>query len=1260
MPKKIAKNTFYKGMYMDADVSIHPKDAYLYAEELRLVVNEDGTAGSLQNVKGTSVMNIGTTDPIVLIIEAGKDLIVFTKYYKTEVLQHNNIYRVVLDGETVTSSTLIYSDAGKADEDKLNIETTYTVKGVYRKESDDVEKIYWVDGNNYLRYANIAVNLTTDGLPKSGSNDYVSAKTFGTVASVSFTEPELLSSGGGGLNVGMVQYSYQLYNKNGAESSFSPATGLYHLSSSSDSTTNSYNYKGNAVGEESGKSLTFEIALSEYEYTHARIVSIHHEYYSQVPTINIIAEKAIPENGTLVFTDSGSGYIGSYTVEEFTTLAGLYKATDIASSKNFLFLSNITENYFDIGDYDARTYRFNKGTTKKSRNVESNGDVYFVYTDGSWDKVTSTGTPISTGSDWLDIPEDADLDNPYNDTLWDGTRSDTVDTYLGNFKYNISGSEGGSGPNINYTFTYSTFRLDDNALIYRIGTSSKAKDLLGDDTVGFAGYASPYNTANARSYQRDEVYRFGIIFYDKYGRESVVKWIGDIRMPSINSFAFAYKSGGVVYGRHVYPMFQVNNYPEGAVACKIVRVERGENDRTVVTSGMIRPTIYHAEQTCDRPFHPKWITSVTQKEDLQELITPEISFYKSFSIKNDDYLEIHDLENTSISMYDPEHHVVPTLPTEDVSIKYKNVDARTPYTTTSIYGGEVVGLMEDGESTVINSVEFQGFFKDLTGTDEEGYKGTSLIFSGTNNGGWTYSLLTLWAKYAMYRRHIHSSQYNGWSYSAKANSEYISASQIYDIPESGSLNVRAAQGDIFINMFEHTALYYSRDEESVFLNYIFPVESTINLTLRYDDSFTKVYTPLSEAYQSIKEDGDIDSDLSALYLYNTVYSQENNIKKYFPQPEGEEPVSSKKFPSRVIVSEKKFNGEETDSWLKFLTNNFIDVDAVYGEVNNIMDYNNNLLFWQDRAIGSIAVDPRSLITDSSSVGLVLGTGAVLSRFDYISTLTGNTNPFGIVKTPYGIYWYDSIRNIISKYNSKEIVRLSKVRGVQSFLNKNMFENAVASYMPKYDEILLTLTNGTGSDRTIVFNEMVDYFTGFYNMIPSRSALSNNNLITIGSDSLLYMHDTSTSEYGIYYDDSTPNESYVRILVNDDPDVVKVFDAINFPLYVRDSSDVLKYSDTFDTIKCYNSYQNTDEIALIKDTNISRDKGMWSIEIPRNVVSVSPTLDPDIHDPANLDSTRLYKERLRDLYMLVELKYNNTDNYKINFPYMHTKYRLNYR
>ena len=56
------------------------------------------------------------------------------------------------------------------------------------------------------------------------------------------------------------------------------------------------------------------------------------------------------------------------------------------------------------------------------------------------------------------------------------------------------------------------------------------------------------------------------------------------------------------------------------------------------------------------------------------------------------------------------------------------------------------------------------------------------------------------------------------------------------------------------------------------------------------------------------------------------------------------------------------------------------------------------------------MNTRSLIEDNNPGGLVLGTGTVLDRYDYLSETVGNQNQFGIAISRTSIYWVDNNKN----------------------------------------------------------------------------------------------------------------------------------------------------------------------------------------------------------------------------------------------------------
>ena len=50
-------NTFLKGMDLDSDVTLVSKDSYIYAENVRIIVDNSSNTGSLHAVEGLKLLN---------------------------------------------------------------------------------------------------------------------------------------------------------------------------------------------------------------------------------------------------------------------------------------------------------------------------------------------------------------------------------------------------------------------------------------------------------------------------------------------------------------------------------------------------------------------------------------------------------------------------------------------------------------------------------------------------------------------------------------------------------------------------------------------------------------------------------------------------------------------------------------------------------------------------------------------------------------------------------------------------------------------------------------------------------------------------------------------------------------------------------------------------------------------------------------------------------------------------------------------------
>lgn len=278
---------------------------------------------------------------------------------------------------------------------------------------------------------------------------------------------------------------------------------------------------------------------------------------------------------------------------------------------NRLFASNLQEITWDVA-YDARAYRCNKnGTIQLNSSITENSLTL------TFDQL------LGQGNDFI-IPEEHDCINPMNSQIV--YPNNETEEYA--YGYDDSRTvRGGKGVNISYRFVTTDLIESDNTpsvdeegnklLAYNMELSaSKRVDATiklkcpengqtvyiynNDNTSRIRNYSDPFYVSNFLGYQRDEVYRFGIVFYNQKNIPSPVHWIGDIRFPSgdiegYEPFTFADTVDGTGnYELISHPLgivFYVQNLPTDVVAYEIVRCDRTLADRTVVTQGLLNKTV---------------------------------------------------------------------------------------------------------------------------------------------------------------------------------------------------------------------------------------------------------------------------------------------------------------------------------------------------------------------------------------------------------------------------------------------------------------------------------------------------------------------------------------------------------------------------------------------------------------------------------------------------------------------------------------------
>ncbi len=1209
---------------------------------------------------------------------------------------------------SLSTITLIYS-ANLAFTTYYHIPQTAVVT---RYENSLIQRIYWTDNYNRLRQLNVA-DIQAFALDVS---------LLELIPAIDFDIPILSEIHEGGvatIKVGSYQLAYRFKNTTGSVTNFSPLSNIVSIVNHGESvgvlsnTTNEFRaYTGDAFSTTTTKVVSWTINNIDIDFDRIEFIVLIRELYNDVPAIYSFHEEATGGRESISVQLDGdilaSTDTTTLTLSEFLLLSGYFTHGKTLSTKDNRFIAgNIRTASADIA-FDARAYRWN--ATPQLDLIENS--------------VTNTYTLATLNT----IGDESDAINPGN-----------------TFKYKSDGSTlGGEGLNISYEFisvaiksdvannVSNNFDFSNTNLTSLNGFRSTIHDIVPSDTlldlnvfssdknnndvlqeyslalpqINYEDMKYPQHNANYWGYQQNETYRVSIQFYNKAKNPYFVKWIGDIKFPDINDNVLPantiYENGVPTSQTKFVKSFVTIqsdvNWPGKTIAWitqlglklsinipanlteiisgySIVRVKREESDKTVIAEGIITsvadvrtagnywtpdPTGGHfldsasyilpEARTCffNTPNH--LISGVTEPR-ATDTLTVRRAFQSAAN-----------LNTTDLASGNPDLYYIYRL--------YNDIAT----TSQSFTIGQVLNLSIGQDSTSLNgfpvnnndnlnvSLGNQCYYFDLTGV--------ALL----NYGAIDRKL------YATVDR-VLTNQYGGNTYGDRAANEYILCSHFRSVKNSST-----TYSDSPIIFGGDTINYHIDMQRSIkdwpgasspkhSTTFIFPAGSCANVGFRYGTFVNyNLLTDTATAGQA---------SFTETYDYNRVYSNQNDIVKFFPKPEPF--ISNNEFPNRFRISEIKINGELSDSWSSFKENNYWDVEGTYGEINSSLIMNDKLYFWQDRAFGIMQVNPQTLVQSTDGVALQTGTGLPLQRHDYISTVIGTKHQSSTISSSSKLYWYDTNTRKIYTFNSDGINPFSDVKGMYSYLHNNLsgeinnidkplyidaakgVNGIAATYDFKRHKAIFTFHSGinTGRDEytqtsfTLAINELNDTFLGFYSFIPRMyindfKYIISNDILTNVTLKNLYIHDIGV--YGNYY--GIRHDSYIKFIVNEAPQFTKVFDNLVYDSQSKNGV-VNNNDDTWNSIRITNDYQNTDVIPLIYNTNIKRKERSWQLAIPRNRVLYTASNSPDIYTDLSL-TAKPFAERIRDKYIAIELTYDNNNDYQLLTNNIKTIFRTSSR
>ncbi len=1196
-----------------------------------------------------------------------------------------------------------------------------------RYETNLIQRLYWTDNNNVPRKFNVVD-------PQGFAVDLTQLE---WSPNILFNVPILqeIIQAGGAVKTGVWQFAYALSSSGGSQTGYSIPSNEVNIINVSEG-IQFEDYFPNGINTVSSKQIKYKINNIDIAYDRIKVVSIYKQSASGTPEINIILDEPINGND-FTFTYTGTETTIPITVEEFQAANVVFrKVGTLASKANRLVVANITTSNFDL-DFDARAYRFDRTGTAEV--VDASG----------LNPIPVDPTSVATYPNQWDIPEKHDACNPSDDP-----------TDIDGFFYQSNGlTIGGEGPNVKYRFVTPSDPIDnllailgdthDPASVLGGGVAVPAMFGIGSDSFLFdlnttfeqyahintyRDYHSPYISSAMKQYLRDEIYRFGIIFFSKKGEASFVKWIGDIRIP--HTFMYDALSGSRdpnAAEDNYFPVADGSNnstifHPMGVKftvdtstvqdlisGFSIVRVKREKEDRTIMDQGMLFPAFLNAaNEITTLPDDTSWnleadptaTGSVTVSNEACSFNSPAILFSKEqpgnttgdiievttlveLTVNNNlaDTLYVDQGAYKKLNKYNFVEALPPTIERYPVAKAYLAVSAEevgnsnkdyssdigTPVRTRNRSSGNNNGYTSIGGRTTLLKITTG----QLTGV---GLDINSLADTVVEPAG----IVPLVAYIANFKR-LRPLQYGGKTYSQRSTNEYMLTGHFQPLitGQTTYTDMVVYGGDTYLCMFDNVKQFPIRNgessianvdqyDESFFVGKVFPVESTVNINLRRGLQATRAQIFNKEAITSVNYPAPTniitDEFFDCIDLYS---SSENDILKFHPRPDPF--VTIEEFDNRIHASQAKINGELTDSWSIFKVNDLVDVEGIYGPITGLFILKDKLIFTQNRAFGTAAINERIMLEDTNSNTIGVGTGAVLDRYDYYSTTTGCKAIFGVTITEQGMYWIDVLSKKVFRWTGGdkggELQPLSDARDMSSFFSNNIIGDGITNDNPfrgkgissvfdhEFGEVIWSYKD-SAKTFTIVFNESktIQAFTGLYTYSSPMFCNDKYNVFAVDPSNLNAIYLQNTGSYCVFFDQLTPAPSSLRYVVNPHPNTIKVFDNQELNLESKDRFGVDQPTDNFTRCRYLTNNQNSDWRATA--TISKRKERRWNYLVARNRVLYTTPVPDILTDLSPIDKP--YGERLRDHQLICDLEYDNALNNEITLTAVDTIYRLSAR
>lgn len=406
-------------------------------------------------------------------------------------------------------------------------------------------------------------------------------------------------------------------------------------------------------------------------------------------------------------------------------------------------------------------------------------------------------------------------------------------------------------------------------------------------------------------------------------------------------------------------------------------------------------------------------------------------------------------------------------------------------------------------------------------------------------------------------------------------------------------------GDTYYQRYDclKTYSFTDEDENSVIEIASFMCESRINLDGRYDRNRGQI--------------SNLNMSPINFNLMNNIYSQRDNFFNY--RILDKDFYRNIEYPTQVLWSLEKSYLEDIDTWTNITLANSLDLNGNNGIITALETFNDTLIAFQDKAINQILFNSRVQIPTSDGVPVEISNNYKVDGTRTISDTIGCQDKFAIAKSSSGLYFVDSNTDTLYLFNG-QLQDISNTLGAKYWMKKyhstdNWTINSTNSIRLSYDsnnkDLYLSPSKDVDNRDALCYSEQLNSFTSL--MSYSKAIMFNlkDSFYSLTSDSRFNrtkLWGNFAGDYNEFYGSiKLPDFTYI---CNDESSYTKIFDTIEYKADMYDNDGYALHNRSFDWIRTYNEYQDTEQKALTQSRRLFNDVSLrkkfrvWRGQIPR--------------------------------------------------------------